>query len=286
MDVNKKWKKQGKKKQEINNTTDTNNKAEVEKINSIDIIDIVDECFKGAHEDQTKITQLDNSICPIKRNGSCQNKPIQIVLDEQHNNIRDNNNRTEVEEVNSIDIMDIVDECFKEEHEEQTRITQTSALGNSKCAIKKNESCQDRSVQIVLDEQNHSAVCFTIEEEFQVHDLIAKREFMNDIFAQIKNNVLSTHENDSMVTKTEDGKWQYEKRMMVASQNLGQQFGIFQIIKNHLIEKKCWQDLLNFKMCLMNSEMLRETLHMSKYTKYIKKINKLIQEKNPLTFGH
>jgi len=225
VDVNKKWKKQGKKKQEINNTTDINNKTEVKEVNSIDIVDIVDECFKGAHEDQTKINQLDNSKCAIKKIRSCQDKSIQIVLDEQLNNIRGHNNKTGVNEVNSIDIMDIVDECFKEEHEEQTKITQTSALGNRKCAIKKNESCQDKSVHIVLDEKNHSAVCFTIEEEFQVHDLIAKREFMNDIFAQIKNNVLSTHENDSMVTKTEDGKWQYEKRMMVASQNLGQQFG-------------------------------------------------------------
>ena len=152
----------------------------------------------------------------------------------------DTNNTTKVEVVNSIDITDIVDECFKEEREEEIKIIQTSVLDNGVCIINSNESCEDNNqIQNVLDEQKHSALCFTIEEEFQIHDLIAKREFMNDIFAQIKNNALSACDKDSMVTKTKDGKWLYGKNLMHASQNLGQHIGKVQIHKNHFKKGNC-----------------------------------------------
>jgi len=124
----------------------------------------------------------------------------------------------------AIDITDIVDDCFKEEQKKGDHdyvnqvLVQKYSDGNAR-----KRRYPSFNIQVRIDERQHSVICFTIEEEFRVHDLIAKREFMNDINEQIKTSAASSlNENVSTIRFTNEGKIAYGQKLMDNCLKLGQ----------------------------------------------------------------
>ena len=169
----------------------------------------------------------------------------------------------------SVDINDIVDKCFKEENEKeyQNNTNKEAKPKYAICTSQRQRKISNIQIKVGINEKKHSSICFTIEEEFRIHDLIAKREFMNEIFEKIKR-VDSEFVKDSVVNLMNGRKINYGQKMWDESQKMGQQIGkdnfdfnMKQHIKFHFIYFQLPQ---NFKMYLMNFAMLIEEGPLSK----------------------
>ena len=126
----------------------------------------------------------------------------------------------------SVDINDIVDNCFKEETEKenQNNTNKEAKPTYAICTSQRKRKISYIQIKVGINEKKHSSICFTIEEEFRIHDLIAKREFMNEIFEKIKS-VDSEFVKDSVVNLTNGRKINYGQKMWDESQKRGQQIG-------------------------------------------------------------
>ena len=126
----------------------------------------------------------------------------------------------------SVDINDIVDSCFKEENEKENQNNTNKEVKPKYaiCTSQRKRKISNIQIKVGINEKKHSSICFTIEEEFRIHDLIAKREFMNEIFEKIKI-VDSEFVKDAVVNLTNGRKINYGQKMWDESQKRGQQIG-------------------------------------------------------------
>jgi len=107
----------------------------------------------------------------------------------------------------SVDIDDIVDLCFEDEEKKKVDYETDKIITSN-----------------VISELKYPILCFTLEEELCIHELIVKREFMLDIIENVKNSSQSEQLRE-LVKITGIGsqrKVSYAQRLCEASMRLGQ----------------------------------------------------------------
>jgi len=94
----------------------------------------------------------------------------------------------------NINIEEIVDTCFQQEQINWMKTTTNTETRTTSQQISKYEKRKKKAISntyhtVEITENRLSPICFTIEEEFCIQDLVAKRECMNEVFHRIKSHI-------------------------------------------------------------------------------------------------